>query len=183
MPRLTRSTINRLRAIVPLPAALVMAFVLAGCSSGPTAASHGSTSSTVGHSSRTTVPSKTKPATTSPPTTAPAGLATPPIEAAGVEVVISGSTAIIHFTSAAVTGSLATAAPTFTSGGSAFTFSVTGVTYTGGVVTTVGVPSALVSRVVVSSASGGVAVQVTLTKATSHYQFGIGHGQVGVSFS
>jgi hypothetical protein len=57
------------------------------------------------------------------------------------------------------------------------------VTYTGGVVTTAGVPSALVSRVVVSSSSGGVAVQVTLTKATSKYQFGIGHGQVGVSFS
>jgi hypothetical protein len=57
------------------------------------------------------------------------------------------------------------------------------VTYTGGVVTTAGIPTALVSRVVVSSASGGVAVQVTLTKATSNYAFGIGHGQVGVSFS
>ncbi|GEM_PF-5403440 len=96
---------------------------------------------------------------------------------------VAGSTATIQFTSAAVSGSLKPTSPAFNSAGTQFTFTITGVTYTGGHVYGTGSPQDLISEVEVSSASNGVSVVVSLRSARSKYQFGLGHDQVGVSFS
>jgi len=155
---------------------------------GGTTAAACSSSPTKGHSSTPTSRSLPKtlptslPKTSAPPTTAPPRSA-PPIQAAGVEIQISGSNAIIQFTNAAVTGTLSTASPAFSSGGKQFGFTITGVTYTGGTVTTNGPPTNRIAQVIVTKANGGVNVQVSLNKSASNDQFTTTNNQVTVSLS
>ena len=118
-----------------------------------------------------------------PPTTAPPRSAPPPIQASGVEAQISGSTATVQFTSNGVKGTITPSAPSFSDSGKDFTVSLTGVTYTGGVVTTAGPPTNRVAKVVVSSSSGGVTVQISLNQAASSYHFNVGNHQVTITFS
>jgi len=97
--------------------------------------------------------------------------------------VISGSTATIQFTTPAVTGTLTPTGGAFQSGGKQFTFTITGVTYTGGAVTTVGPPTNRISQVIVTAASNGVNVVASLNQAASNYQFSVKGNQVSVTFS
>ena len=152
------------------------ALVLAGCSSAPSAT----------HLSRstTTTLAKGKPPPLATTTSASTTTSTaPPTEvAASVDIQISGSSAIVAFSSSSLTGSLAPSPGTFSQGGRVFTFTVSGVQYTGSPSTQTAT-GGLITEVQVSASSGGATVTVQLAASTSNAQFGIGRSQVGVTFS
>jgi len=100
--------------------------------------------------------------------------------------------AIIGFTSGAVTGTIEPINAAFGEDNRTFTFSITGVTYSGRAEAGNGpggtsfgkpLPPQPVSRVMVSPTSEGVSVQVFLNKPASRYEFDVGNRYVGVTFS
>jgi hypothetical protein len=119
----------------------------------------------------TTVPSTTT--STNPPSTNQ--------QASSINVEISGNSVVLQFVSSDLTGSLQTADPAFSEGGTVFTFVIEGVSYAGAAVTS-SAPSGPIAEASAARTSGGVAVQVSLRSAESSYQFGLGHDLVGVSF-
>ena len=111
-----------------------------------------------------------------PPTTVPS------VQSTSVQVQISGATATIDFTSSSVSGSLSPAAGTFSEGATLYTFAVSGVSFTGSPSTTTAT-GGLISSVVVSGGSGGATVTIKLSSPTGHETYGLGHDEVGVTFS
>lgn len=106
------------------------------------------------------------------------------MQTSSIEVGISGPTVKLTFLSADLTGALSTGSAVFAQGGTIFTFTVTGVSYSGSATTTSpSVTGGLVSQVVVSPTNGGITVEVTLSGPASHYTFGLGHNEVGVMLS
>jgi hypothetical protein len=164
----------RVPARLALAVPLTVVAVLAGaCSSSPAKSSTQTTR---------TLPKSISHDTSPPPTTAPPR-ATTPIEVAGVVAEISGSSAVIQFTSPAVTSNLATTGPAFSNSGKTFDVTITGVTYNGGTVTASGPPTNRISRIVVTHASSGVAVTISLIQAASNDHVTIGQNQVTIAFS
>jgi hypothetical protein len=106
----------------------------------------------------------------------------PPVQSASVQVQITGSTATIDFTSSSVSGSLSPGAGTFSDGGTLYTFVVSGVSFSGSPSTTTAA-GALISSVEISGGSGGATVAIKLSSPTSHESYGLGHDEVGVTFS
>ena len=153
----------------------LLAAVAAGCSSAPPSskappARHKSSAST------TSVPL----ATTTTPTTAPAQS----LQASSIQVQITGSSAEVQFASSDLSGSLQTADPGFSAGGTIFSFLVEGVSYSGAAVTTTSTStSGLISQVVASADSNGVSVRVTLRSQATSYQLGLGHDLVGLTLT
>lgn len=167
---------------------LLLVSVLAGlvvlasaCSSSPAKSSAKSPNSSKSTTPRTLPKSITHetspPATTAPPRSAP------PILPAGVVAELASSSATIQFTAAAITSALSTSAPGFTHGGKTFTVTITGVSYSGGAVSATGPPTYNVDSVVVTHASNGVLVTMTLNKAASTYHFSVGKNQVTIDLS
>jgi hypothetical protein len=193
------------RAALGAAALLAAGVFAAACSSSPSAAkSKGTTTTTAkgskkaGSSTSTSKPSSTPTSNdttnTQPVTptsndtkgTDPTGSTVPTIpvpSVAGVTLQISGSTVTVNFTGPAVNGKLGTAGPAFGSGGTTFAFTVTGVTYSGGGVATVGLPNDEVTQANAAAAPNGVSVGLTLRKAASHYQFKTGNNQISVTVS
>ena len=154
---------------------MLLASVAAGCSSAPPSpkappAQHKSSAST------TSVPS----ATTTTATTAPAQS----LQASSIQVQITGSSAEVQFASSDLSGSLQTADPGFSAGGTIFSFLVEGVLYSGAPVTATSTStSGLISQVVASAAPDGVSVRVTLRSQATSYQLGLGHDLVGLTLT
>jgi len=152
------------------------ALVLAACTSSPSA-THSSTTGT-GKPPRTATTTTT---TTTAPPTAPLTSA-PSVQSGTVSVTISGATAGIRFVSSSVTGSLSPGGGTFSQGGTVYTFTITGVQYTGTPVVSTA-SGGLIISVSVAAANAGVNVSVKLSSPASHAAYGLGHGEVGVTFS
>ena len=102
------------------------------------------------------------------------------MQSPAVKVQISGASAIVDFTSASLTGSLSPSAGVFGQGGTVFTFTVGGVSYSGSPTTTTAT-SGLITSVEVSAAGTGATVTIKLSSPASRSQFAIGHTQVGVA--
>jgi hypothetical protein len=165
-----------LRRSLPVLALALAGTLAAACSSSPSK-HHSSTATT-----RTLPKSVTRHPHSPPPTTAPPR-ATTPIVVAGVEAEISSSSATISFQGPAVTGSVTPTDGSFSNGGKQFTFTITGVQYSGNTVTTDGPPTNRILAVVVNSASNGVTVQLTISPAASNHQFTVAGHTVTVSVS
>jgi hypothetical protein len=144
----------------------------------------GCSSPAANHSATTTVRGKAPPrattttttTTTVPPTTVPT------VQGTSVQIHITGSTATVDFASSSVSGSLSPEPGSFSQGGIVYTFTVSGVQYSGSPSTTTAT-GGLITSVVVSSGSGGATIAVTLLSPQSHATYGLGHNEVGVSFS
>jgi hypothetical protein len=104
------------------------------------------------------------------------------VESGTVSVTISGASADIRFVSSSVTGSLSPGTGTFSQGGTVYTFTITGVQYTGAPVDSTAT-GGLIASVAVAAASTGVSVSVKLSSPASRASFGLGHDQVGIQFS
>jgi hypothetical protein len=91
---------------------------------------------------------------------------------------------LIQFASSDLSGSLQTADPGFSAGGTVFSFLVEGVSYSGAPVTaSSSSTTGLVDQAVASAATGGVSVRVTLRSPATAYQLGLGHDEVGLTLS
>jgi hypothetical protein len=91
---------------------------------------------------------------------------------------------VIQFASSDLSGSLQTADPEFTAGGTIFSFQVEGVSYSGSPVTAASTSaSGLIGQVVASADPNGVSVRVTLRSPATNYQLGLGHDLVGLTLS
>jgi hypothetical protein len=145
----------------------------AGCSS---PATNDSTTTTVGGKAPPLATTTTSTSTTVPPTTVPT------VQSTSVQVQITGSTATVDFPSSSVSGSLSPQPGSFSQGGTVYTFEVSGVQYSGSPSTTTAT-GGLITSVVVSSGSGGPTIAVTLSSPQAHATYGLGHDEVGVSFS
>ncbi len=157
-----------------LLAALTLA--AASCSS-PSPASHHA--SAPAHRRRPAATTTTSTTTTTASTTTTTA---PPVPSSHVVVGISGSSATIEFTSSDLTGSLDPMTGTFSQGGTVYTFVIGGVHYSG-TPTTATASGGLITSVAVSGANAGATVTVTLSAPASHASYGLGHNEVGVSFS
>ena len=151
-------TTRRLGALAGLSVAVGV--LATGCSSSPTAAKSTTTTSTV-----------PPPATTAPP-----------VQSSTAQVVIQGSGATISFTSSDISGSLAPQPGTFSQGGTLYTFTVTGVQYSGSPATSTAT-GGLIQSVTVAHGSGGAVVIAKLASSAAHASYGLGHNEVGVTFS
>ena len=162
--------------------AAALCTLVSACSSTPTAARHVTTSSTLGTSGLTR---PSNPANPSNPVTtiAPTSTTAPKVPSATVEVEIAGGTALVQFVSSTLNGDLTPTNPAFIQANMVFTFTVQGVNYSGPPQTTSAGTSGLITQVVVTSSNGGVTVEVKLSAPASHYAFGQGHNQVGVTLS
>jgi len=177
MPRLLAPTRRAALVLVTLAASAGLA---AGCSSTPSKGAHKH------HTNTNTKPSTTSTTGTfgtAPTNSTPSATATTPLQLAGVTVVINGSSAEIDFTPAAVTGTPTPTGPSLSNGGKTLAFSITGVTYKGGDITTVGVPTNQIGQVLVTRATTGVSVSVAMNKAASQYKFKLGNDKVTVTVS
>jgi hypothetical protein len=138
------------------------------------------------HSTTTTRPAAPPRATTTTTTSAPSTTTTtgPSVTAvpSSVKVQVNGASATISFSSASLAGTVGTADGAFGQGGTVYTFTVTGVTYSGAPSTTAG-NGGLIASVTVGPGQGGVLVTVKLSGPASHASFGEGHDVVGVQFS
>jgi hypothetical protein len=176
MPRLLAPTRRATLVLVSLTASAGLA---AGCSSTPSKGAH--------NRHHTNTKPSTTPTTgtfgTAPQNSTPSATATTPLQLAGVSVVLNGSVAEIDFTPPAVTGAPTASGASLSNGGKTLAFSITGVTYKGGDVTTAGVPTNQIGQVHVSSAKTGVSVIVTMNKAASQYKFKSGNDKVTVTVS
>jgi len=153
------------------------ALVLSGCTSSPSPAR----SSTTGIGQPPRAATSTTTTTTTAPPTSPLTSA-PSVQSGTVSVTISGASAGIRFVSSSVTGSLSPGGGAFSQGGTVYTFTITGVQYTGTPVVATASGGLIVS-VAVAAASAGVNVSVKLSSPASHASLGLGHDQVGVQFS
>lgn len=150
----------------------------AGCSSGHP----GSPGPSTPHKSSAPTTAIRATTTTAPSATAPSSA--PPLAASSIQLQITGSTAVVQFASADLSGSLATADPGFSAGGTVFSFLVQGVTYSGSPVTATSTSATgLIDQVVASANPGGVSVRVTLRSEATGYQLGLGHDLVGLTLS
>jgi hypothetical protein len=156
-------------------AVLLAGAILAGCSSNP--ASQSTTTTRAGRPPPLATTTTTTSTTTTVPTTS-----APPVQSSTVHVQISGSTAGVEFTSSAVSGSLSPAPGAFSQGGTVYTFTVSGVVFSGPPSTTTAA-GGLITSVVVSGGSGGPTIKITLSSPASHTAYGLGHDQVSVTFS
>jgi hypothetical protein len=158
-------------------AGVILLLGAAGCSSGhpgspATPPPHKSNAPTTAVRATTT--------TTSGTTTSSA----PPVQASSIQLQITGSTVVVQFASSDLSGSLATADPGFSAGGTVFSFLVQGVTYGGSPVTATSTSAAgLIDQVVALANPGGVSVRVTLRSEATSYQLGLGHNLVGLTLS
>jgi hypothetical protein len=174
-----RSAPSATSVVGALAAALLLGLA-AGCSTATaptTAPSRGHH-----HAATTTTGAPTTTTTSTPPVTTAANTA-PPEQASTVQVQINGATTIVTFDSSDLSGTLQTANPGFNASGTTFTFTISGVSYSGTPVTTTAAGTGLISQVVVSGTSGGASVVVSLRSAASHDEFGLGRDTVGVSLS
>jgi hypothetical protein len=153
---------------------VALAALVAGCSSPAVHQARATTTTRPPSRSTTTTTSTTVPPTST--TTAP------PVVSSHVVVGISGPSATIEFTSSDISGSVLPQTGTFSQGGTVYTFAITGVRYAGAPSTT-RATGGLIASVTVSGASTGAQVTVTLTSPASHASYGLGHNEVGVSFS
>ncbi|HLJ07085.1 MAG TPA: hypothetical protein VKX24_01000 [Acidimicrobiia bacterium] len=153
---------------------LTGALGLAACAS--PSASHTTTTTRPAPPRATTTTTTVAPSTTT--TTGPTVTAVP----GSVTVQVNGASATIAFSSASLTGTVGTADGAFGQGGTVYTFTVTGVTYSGAPSTTAG-NGGLIASVSVGPGQGGALVTVKLSSPASHASFGEGHDVVGVQFS
>jgi hypothetical protein len=156
-------------------AALSVAFglVAAGCSSSPAADKSATTTTALRHHQATTTTSTTVPSST---TTAP------PVQSSDAQIQIMGSSATISFTSSDISGSISPGTGTFSDGDTLYTFTVSGVQFTGSPATSTAT-GGLIGSVTVAQGSGGATVAVKLTSPAAHASYGLGHNEVGVTFS
>ncbi len=156
-----------------------MGLVAAACSSSPAASRSATTTTRPGHrphQATTTTASTTT--TTAPPATTTA----PPVQSSSVQIVIHGSGVDITFASSDVSGTLSPQSGAFSQGGTVYTFTIAGVQFTGAPATSPGT-GGLIGSVTVAQGSGGAAVTVKLTSPAGNTTFGLGHNEVGVTFS
>jgi hypothetical protein len=97
-------------------------------------------------------------------------------------VQIAGASATIEFPTASLIGSVSPGQGAFSSGGTVYTFVISGVSYTGAPSTTTAA-GGLIASVQVAPSNGGPMVTVHLSSAASHADLGEGHDEVGVAFS
>ncbi|MGH9045293.1 MAG: hypothetical protein ACRDVP_10765 [Acidimicrobiales bacterium] len=164
-----------------LAALLAAGAIASACSSAPTSSNRSASTSTTQASRPHASASTTGPTTA---TTAPVAPTTtsPPVQASTVQVQIAGATATIQFTSSDVSGSLFPQKGTFGAGGTLYIFTVSGVAYSGSPSTTVST-SGLIGSVAVSAGHNGAQVTIKLSSPATHASYGLGHNEVGVSFS
>jgi hypothetical protein len=159
-------------------AGMILVLGAAGCSSGHPASPATSTP----HKSNAPTTTVRATTTTAPSVTTTSGA--PPVSASSIQLQITGSTVVVQFASSDLSGSLATADPGFSAGGTIFSFLVQGVTYGGSPVTATSTSAAgLIDQVVASANPGGVSVRVTLRSEATTYQLGLGHDLVGLTLS
>lgn len=159
---------------------VALGLIAAGCSSNPTADRSVTTTTRVRHHARQTTTTSTTSTTT---TTAPPPTTTaPPVQSSSAQIVIHGSGADISFASSDISGSLNPQAGTFSQGGTLYTFTIGGVQYNGSPASS-SATGGLIASVTVAQGSGGATVTVRLTSPAAHATFGLGHNEVGVSFS
>ncbi len=105
-----------------------------------------------------------------------------PVQSSSAQIQISGSSATISFTSSDISGSLSPETGTFSQGGTVYIFMVSGVQFTGSPATATAT-TGLINSVAVAQGSGGAMVTVKLTSPAAHATYGLGHNEVGVTFS
>jgi hypothetical protein len=162
----------RLWAVAGLTAALGLA---AGCSSTPAASSRSTTTTTARHHAQTAT-------TTTPTTIASSTTTAPPVQSSTAQIQIQGSAATITFASSDISGSISPETGTFSQGGTVYTFIVSGVQFTGSPTTSTA-SGGLISSVTVSAGPSGATVTAKLTGPAAHASYGLGHNEVGVTFS
>lgn len=154
----------------------MVAVTVTGCGSAPSASHPTSTTQPPSKAPHATTTSISTPSTTT--TTGPTVTALP----ASVNVQISGATATVQFSSASLTGVVNPTDGAFSQGGTVYTFTVTGVSYSGAP-TTKTASGGLIASVTVGPDQNEALVTVKLSSPASHASFGEGHDEVGVEFS
>lgn len=156
-------------------ALLGLVALAAGCSSTPSP-STSTTSTTEGKRPPLATTSTTA------ATTVPAPNTSSTIAATGVQVEINGSTAAVEFTSASVSGTLSPNAGNFSQGDTVYTFTVSGVSFSGSPAPTTA-SGGLIASVRVAGDGGVPTITVTLASPATHASYGLGHDEVAVVFS
>jgi hypothetical protein len=162
---------RRLGAVAVLSVALGL--TAAGCSSSP-ATDRSTTTTTTRHHAQTT--------TTTSTTVASSTTTSPSVQSSTAQIQIQGSGATVTFTSSDISGSINPEAGTFSQGGTVYTFTVSGVQFTGSPASSTA-SGGLISSVSVAAGSDGATVTVKLTSPAAHASYGLGHDEVGVTFS